>query len=97
MKLAGLANVDVSCDFTWGKSSPALGVSFSLPPGILKSTVQDRAPPKLLLQVNVTFPLSGTTYPPGIGTASDNRVNVKEKRALQESHAMYRLLCHQQN
>ena len=94
MKLAGLADVDVSCDFTWGKSSPALGVSFSLPPGILKSTVQNKVPFELLLQVNVTFPLSGTTYPPGIGSASADRVTVKAKRALQESHAMYRLFSH---
>ena len=72
---------DVSCELTWGKSSPALGVSFSLPLGILKSTVENRAPPELLLEVNVTFSLSGTTYPPGIGSASAYRVTVNEKRA----------------
>ena len=80
VKLAGLANVDVSCDFTWGKSSPTLEVSFSLLPGILKSTVQNRAPPELLLQVNVTFPLSGITYPPGIGSASADRLTVRTRR-----------------
>ena len=80
MKLAGLANDDVSCDLTWGKSSPALEVSFSLRPGILKSTVQNRGPSELLLQVNVTFPLTGTTYPPGIGSASADRVTVRARQ-----------------
>ena len=74
MKLAGLANC-VSIELTWGKLCPALSVNSLLQPGIFKSTVQS-SPPELLLQVNVTFPLSGTTYPPGIGTASADRVTV---------------------
>ena len=79
MKLAGLANGRVSGELTWGKSvSPALAENIFLPPGTFKSTVQS-SPPELLLQVNVTFPLSGTTYPPGIGSASADRLTAKTK------------------
>ena len=76
MKLAGLAVGNVSGDTTLGRSllSPALVVNVAVPPWMRRSTDQNRAPPKLLLQVNVTFPLSGTTYPPGIGKASADSV-----------------------
>ena len=79
MKLAGLANGSVSGELTWGKSvSPALAENVFLPPGTFKSTVQS-SPPELLLQVNVTFPLSGTTYPPGMVLASADRLTAKTK------------------
>ena len=78
--LAGLANSCVSSVLTWGNLSPVLGASFWLRSGIPKSTVQSKIPPMLLLQVNVTFPLSGTTYPPGIGSASADRVTVRARR-----------------
>ena len=78
MKLAGLAN-GASIELTWGKLSPALSVNSLLPSGIVRSTVQS-SPPELLLQVNVTFPLSGTTYPPGIGSASADRVTVRTRQ-----------------
>ena len=83
--LAGLACPSVSGELTWDKSNPELAVSFSLTPGVLRSTVQSKTPPELLLHLNVTFPLSGTTYPPGIGTASADRVTVKTSTDLLDS------------
>ena len=80
VKLVGLAN-GTSIELTWGIFSPTLSVNSLLWPGILRSTVQSTLP-ELLLQVNITFPLSGTTYPPGIDTASADRVTVKAIAAL---------------
>ena len=84
VKLAGLAVASfVSGELTLGRSllSPELVVNVALPPWKRKSTVQNRASPELLLQVNVTFPLSGTTYPPGIGKASAESVTVEGNQA----------------
>ena len=39
-------------------------------------TLQNSILPELLLQVNVIFPLSGTTYPPGMDRASAERLTV---------------------
>ena len=47
-------------------------------PKILKSTFHRRMLLELLLQVNVTFPLSGTLYPPGIGRASAESVTEED-------------------
>ena len=80
--LVGLAN-GASIELTWGILSPVLSVNVAVPPGTFKSTVQSKVASKLLLlQVNVTFPLSGTTYPPGMVLASADRVTVKAKPAL---------------
>ena len=70
MKLAGLSRF--SCDELTEFSSVRIPTVSNLVvfPKILKSTFHSRNPPELLLQVNVTFPLSGTMYPPGIGRAS---------------------------
>ena len=38
--------------------------------------LQNRILPELLTQVNVIFPLSGTTYPPGMGRASAETLTV---------------------
>ena len=82
--VAGLANGTVSGELTCTISSPALGVTLAVPPWTLRSTVQNiPLISKLLLQVNVMFPPSGTTYPPGAGTASADRVTVEGKTALQ--------------
>ena len=79
-----LANVVVSGEVTWGSkaASPLLVISLTLPPGTLKSTFRSTPPPlpgKLLLQVNVILPPSGTTYPTGAGSASADRVTEKVK------------------
>ena len=39
-------------------------------------TFQNRLLPELLLQVNETFPINGTTYPPGMDRASEDRLTV---------------------
>ena len=85
VKLAGLANT-VSCELNPGsifKLDVVMGTWMLLE--VVKFTLHSRIPPKLLLQVNVTFPLSGTTYPPGIGSASDDRVTVKTNTELSDS------------
>ena len=84
VKLAGLAvGLSASGELTLGRSllSPALEVNVSVPPWMRRSTVQNRMPPEVLLQVNVTFPLSGTTYPPGIGKASAESVTEEDNQA----------------
>ena len=71
VRLAGLANVVVSCEVTWGNkaATPLLAADLALSSGILKSIAQNTPPlsGKLLLQVNAILPPSGTTYPPGAG------------------------------
>ena len=79
VKLAGLADTVVSCELNPGsifKLDVLMGTWMSLE--VVNFTLHSRTPPELLLQVNVTFPLSGTTNPPGIGSASAERVTVKE-------------------
>ena len=82
VKLAGLA-VASSGELTLGRLllSPALEDNVTVPPWMRRSTVQNRMPPEVLLQVNVTFPLSGTTYPPGIGKASAESVTEEDNQA----------------
>ena len=96
VRLAGLANVDVSCEVTWGNkaATPLLEAEIALPPGTLKSISQNTPPlsGKLLLQVNVTFPPSGTTYPPGAGSASADRVTICRKDRLSESQCVQNVL-----
>ena len=91
VRLAGLANVDVSGEVTWGNkaATPLLVAEITLPPGTLKSTSQSTPlSGKLLLQVNVTFPPCGTTYPPGAGSASADRVTIYRKDRLSESQCV---------
>ena len=82
VKLAGLA-VASSGELTLGRLllSPALEVNVTVPPWMRRSTVQNRTPLEVLLQVNVIFPLSGTTYPPGIGKASAESVTEEGNQA----------------
>ena len=82
VKLAGLAD-NASCELNPDNLFKLLEVissrkSFS----VVKLTPHSRVPVELLLQVNVILPLSGTTYPPGIGSASADRVTVKGKNTL---------------
>ena len=82
VKRAGLAvGLPVSGELTLGRFSPALTDNVSVPPWMRRSTVHSRTPPEVLLQVNVTFPLSGTTYPPGIGKASAESVTEEDNQA----------------
>ena len=85
VKLAGLADGDVSGVLTCGKArgSPTLAEKLAMSPSTFKSTSQSTPlSGKLLLQVNVMFPPSGTTYPPGAGSASADRVTEREKRKI---------------
>lgn len=71
MKLAGLAFGTVSGEVTLGIASPTVGVNVTVPPGMRKCASRTKLYLSLyVLQVNVTFPHSGTTYPPGILRAS---------------------------
>ena len=75
--LAGLADGDVSGVLTCGKArgSPTLAEKLAMSPSTFKSTSQSTPlSDKLLLHVNVIFPPCGTTYPPGAGSASADRV-----------------------
>ena len=45
-------------------------------PDLATLRFHNRVLPELLLQVNVIFPLSGTTYPPCMGRASAERLTV---------------------
>ena len=80
VKLVGLAVGDSSGTLKPGNCTTLRPALISTLPLGLRSvgtvTFQNRLPPELLLQVNVTLPLSGTTYPPGIGTASAVRLTV---------------------
>ena len=81
VKLAGLAvGSSASGELTLGRFSPALVVNVAVPLWMRRSTVHNRAPPEVLLQVNVTLPLSGTTYPPGIGKASAESVTEEDNQ-----------------
>ena len=74
-----LADGSVSGELTWSIkwASPTLAVKLAMPIGTRKFTSQSTPTfGKLLLQVNVIFPPTGTTYPPGAGTASADRVTV---------------------
>ena len=96
VRLAGLANVDVSGEVTWDNTPaiPLLVAKIALPPGTFKSISQSSPPlsGKLLLQVNVIFPPSGTTYPPGAGSASADRVTIYRKDRLSESQCVQNVL-----
>ena len=82
VKLAGLVVDDSS-----GKLNPGNRVKLVVPTSILVYCLrssdlatlrfQNRILPELLRQVNVIFPLSGTTYPPGMGRASAERLTVR--------------------
>ena len=81
MKLVGLGKEPLSDEFTFCRSDTsvlALLKSVVLP-NAFKSTFHTGAT-ELLLQVNVTLPLSGMTYSPGVsvGTASPDRSRVTE-------------------
>ena len=56
-------------------TSPDLSYSMGLS-GEATVTSQSRLLPELLLQVNVTLLINGTTYPPGMDRASDERSTV---------------------
>ena len=96
VRLAGLANVDVSGEVTWGNApaAPLLTAEIAVPPGTFKSISQNTPPlsGKLLLQVNVIFPPSGTTYPPGAGSASADRVTVYRRDRLSKSQCVQNVL-----
>ena len=81
MKLAGLVVDDSSGMLNPGKwFKPVVPTSILLycfgSPDRATLTFQNSILPELLLQVNVIFPLSGTTYPPGMGRASADRLTV---------------------
>ena len=59
-------------------------------PNVFKSTFHAGAT-SLLLQVNVTLPLSGTTYSPGVsvGTASPDRASIRVTEKGQTCIPMY--------
>ena len=101
VRLAGFANVVVSGDVTWGNkaATPLLAAEIALPPGTLKSIAQNTPPlsGKLLLQVNVILPPSGTTYPPGAGSASADRVTIYTEKTDCQSHNVYRMCRPQSN
>jgi len=95
VKLAGLADGDVSGVLTCGKEwgSPTLAAKVAMSPWTFKSMSQSTPlSGKLLLQVNVTFPLSGTTYPPGAGRASADRVTICRKDRPSESQCVQNVL-----
>ena len=95
VKLAGLADGDVSGVLTCGKvrASPTLAAKLAMSPSTFKSTSQSTPVfGKLLLQVNVTFPPSGTTNPPGAGSASADRVTIYRKDSLSESQCVQNVL-----
>ena len=96
VRLAGLANVDVSGEVTWDNkaATPLLVEEIALPPGTLKSISQSSTPlsGKLLLQVNVILPPCGTTYPPGAGSASADRVTKYRTDRLSESQCVQNVL-----
>ena len=81
MKLVGLGNEPVSDELTFcsSDSSDLVLLKSAVLPNVFKSTFHVGAT-ELLLQVNVTLPLSGTTYSPGasVGTASPDRARVTE-------------------
>ena len=57
-------------------------------------TSQNRILPELLLQVNVTFPINGTAYPPGMDRASEERLTAikgNDMRHLTCTHSFLRL------
>ena len=82
MKLVGLGKEPLSDELTFSRSdtSASVLVKPKVLPNVFKSTFHTGTT-SLLLQVNVTLPFSGTTYPPGVfvGTASPDRARVTEK------------------
>ena len=98
VKLAGLAIGVVSGELTLGRLllSPALADNIVVPHWMRRSTVQNRVLLMLLLQVNVIFPLSGTTYPPGIGRASAESVTEEDSQASTQN-ANLKHLTHRSN
>ena len=82
MKLVGLGKEPVSDELTFCRSDTSASelVKPEMLPNVFKSTFHTGAT-SLLLQVNVTLPLSGTTYSPSVsvGTASPDRARVTEK------------------
>ena len=80
MKLAGLASPDLSGELNSGNPFKLTVLVVTLFwTGVVKLTIHNSSPPELLLQVNVTLPPSGTAYPPGMGSASADRVTIKTK------------------
>ena len=81
-KLAGLVVDDSS-----GMLNPGNRVKLVVPTSALRYclgssdrgtlTFQNSILSELLTQVSVIFPLSGTTYPPGMGRASADRLTVQ--------------------
>ena len=98
VRLAGLANVDVSGEVTWGNTpaTPLLATELGLPPGTHKSISQSTPwlSDKLWLQVNVILPSFGTTYPPGAGSVSADRVTIYRTDRLSESQCVQNVLWH---
>ena len=81
MKLVGLGKEPLSDEFTLcsSDSSDLVLLKSAVLPNVFKSTFHT-GDTELLLQVNVTVPLFGTTYSPGVsvGTASPDRARVTE-------------------
>ena len=81
MKLVGLGNEPISDELTFSSCDNSVLVLLKsvVLPNAFKSTFHIGVA-ELLLQVNVTLPLSGMTYLPGVsvGTASPNRARVTE-------------------
>ena len=81
MKLVGLGKEPISDEFTFCRSDTSVLVLLKsvVLPNAFKSTFHIGVA-ELLLQVNVTLPLSGMTYSPSIsvGTTSPDRPRVTE-------------------
>ena len=92
MKLVGLGKEPISDESAFcsrGSSILVLLKSVELP-NAFKSTFHVGAT-SLLLQVNVTVPLSGTTYSPGVsvGTASPDRASIRVTEKGQHVFKLY--------
>ena len=80
MKLVGLGKEPISDELTLCRSDTSVLVLLksAVLPNVFKSTFHTGVA-KLLLQVNVTVPLSGTTYSPSVsvGTASPDTASIR--------------------
>ena len=92
MKLVGLGKEPISDEFTFCRSDTSVLVLLKslVLPNAFKSTFHSGTT-LLLLQVNVTVPLSGMTYSPGVsvGTASPDRASIRVTEKGQTCIPMY--------
>ena len=92
MKLVGLGKEPVSDELTFSRSNTSASVLVKpeVLPNVFQSTFHTGAT-SLLLQVNVTLPFSGTTYPPSVfvGKASPDRASIRVPEKGQTCIPMY--------